>query len=299
MDNSTCHSGRKVTDEFDNRKLQRVAHPPYSPDLSPCDFWLFDMLKQKMKDHYASGRRPLPCFRGCCRVSRWSLSSPSFSSLSSLNSTGLSCGFSVIWNENDAIKKLNHWKIAETHREPSGRLSDPTYLSVFEHSSMRLQSVIPTERHYDEPDIMLGMVIASISFRWDLAQTIASRLRVLPIRESAFSTNGFPNISILVSGGIWIQSFPFESRSILQRIEKSDCFWRACRRFFVLSDSSQVHASESYAGLWVSTFIAAHLHQLNRSICQTCRIPFDSMIHCFIIFTFRGGQNRMWSQSHD
>jgi histone-lysine N-methyltransferase SETMAR len=38
IDNSMCHHGRKVTNEFDNRKLQRVAHPPYSPDLSPCDF---------------------------------------------------------------------------------------------------------------------------------------------------------------------------------------------------------------------------------------------------------------------
>jgi histone-lysine N-methyltransferase SETMAR len=45
MDNSMCRNGCKVTDEFDNRKLQRVAHPPYSPDLSPCDFWIFGMLK--------------------------------------------------------------------------------------------------------------------------------------------------------------------------------------------------------------------------------------------------------------
>jgi hypothetical protein len=55
MDNSMCHNGRKVTDEFDNRKLQRGAHPPYSPDLSPCDFWLFGILKQKMKDREFSG----------------------------------------------------------------------------------------------------------------------------------------------------------------------------------------------------------------------------------------------------
>jgi transposase len=54
MDNSIYHNGRKVTDEFDNRKLQRVAHPPYSPDLSPCDFWLLGMLKQKMKDRELS-----------------------------------------------------------------------------------------------------------------------------------------------------------------------------------------------------------------------------------------------------
>jgi hypothetical protein len=55
MDNSICHNGRKVTDEFANRKLQRVSHPPYSPDLSPCDFWLFGMLKQKMNDREFSG----------------------------------------------------------------------------------------------------------------------------------------------------------------------------------------------------------------------------------------------------
>jgi hypothetical protein len=55
MDNSMCLNGRKVTDEFDNRKLQRVAYPHYSPDLSPCDFWLFGMLKQKMKDREFCG----------------------------------------------------------------------------------------------------------------------------------------------------------------------------------------------------------------------------------------------------
>jgi hypothetical protein len=51
---SICN-GRKVTDEFDNRRLQRVAHPPYSTDPSPCDFWVFGMLKQKMKDCEFSG----------------------------------------------------------------------------------------------------------------------------------------------------------------------------------------------------------------------------------------------------
>jgi transposase len=50
MDNSMCHNGRKVANELDNLKLDRVPHPPYSPDLSPCDFWLFNMLKQAIKD---------------------------------------------------------------------------------------------------------------------------------------------------------------------------------------------------------------------------------------------------------
>jgi histone-lysine N-methyltransferase SETMAR len=50
MDNCICHNGRKVTDELENLKLDRVAHAPYSRDMSPCDFWLFGMLKQKIQD---------------------------------------------------------------------------------------------------------------------------------------------------------------------------------------------------------------------------------------------------------
>ena len=25
--------------------IKTVAHPPYSPDLAPCDFWLFPKLR--------------------------------------------------------------------------------------------------------------------------------------------------------------------------------------------------------------------------------------------------------------
>ena len=25
-----------------------MSHPPNSPDLSPCDFWLFDLIKQNI-----------------------------------------------------------------------------------------------------------------------------------------------------------------------------------------------------------------------------------------------------------
>jgi hypothetical protein len=50
MDNSMCHNGRKITNELENLKLVRVAHSRYSPDLSPCDFWLSGMLKKKIQD---------------------------------------------------------------------------------------------------------------------------------------------------------------------------------------------------------------------------------------------------------
>lgn len=28
-----------------------MAHPPYSPDLAPCDFWLFNRLKRNLDTH--------------------------------------------------------------------------------------------------------------------------------------------------------------------------------------------------------------------------------------------------------
>jgi len=27
-----------------------IDHPPYSPDLAPCDYWLFDYIKQHLGD---------------------------------------------------------------------------------------------------------------------------------------------------------------------------------------------------------------------------------------------------------
>jgi histone-lysine N-methyltransferase SETMAR len=50
MDNSICHNGKMITQEISDAKFERLPHPAYSPDLSPCDFWLFGMLKQKVKD---------------------------------------------------------------------------------------------------------------------------------------------------------------------------------------------------------------------------------------------------------
>jgi hypothetical protein len=50
MDNSMCHNRNKVSEKLAKRSIERAPHPPYSPDTSPCDFWLFDILKHKMKD---------------------------------------------------------------------------------------------------------------------------------------------------------------------------------------------------------------------------------------------------------
>ena len=30
--------------------ITKMDHPPYSPDLAPCDFWLFPKLKNALKE---------------------------------------------------------------------------------------------------------------------------------------------------------------------------------------------------------------------------------------------------------
>jgi hypothetical protein len=39
----------KTTEFVTNNNVVTIPHPPYSPDLAPCDFALFPKLKMKMK----------------------------------------------------------------------------------------------------------------------------------------------------------------------------------------------------------------------------------------------------------
>jgi hypothetical protein len=52
MDNSRCHNRKKITAEIKHRRFAGAPPlpPPYSPDHSPCDFWLFDLMKHSLKD---------------------------------------------------------------------------------------------------------------------------------------------------------------------------------------------------------------------------------------------------------
>jgi transposase len=44
-----CQNGAKIIEKLEKRHIARAPRPPYSPALSPCHFWLFGILKQKMK----------------------------------------------------------------------------------------------------------------------------------------------------------------------------------------------------------------------------------------------------------
>jgi histone-lysine N-methyltransferase SETMAR len=48
FDNARPHFSKKCLKYFNSHNIELLPHPPYSPDLSPCDFFLFDPLKKKM-----------------------------------------------------------------------------------------------------------------------------------------------------------------------------------------------------------------------------------------------------------
>jgi histone-lysine N-methyltransferase SETMAR len=47
-DNARAHVSQIVFDYLREKKIKVMAHPPYSPDLAPLDFWLFDTLKRNL-----------------------------------------------------------------------------------------------------------------------------------------------------------------------------------------------------------------------------------------------------------
>ena len=44
-DNTPVHNSILVKDYLTKMGIKTVAQPPYSPDLAPCDFWLFPKLR--------------------------------------------------------------------------------------------------------------------------------------------------------------------------------------------------------------------------------------------------------------
>jgi len=48
-DNAPAHRSFKISQFLAKNSMTVVPHPPYSPDLAPCDFFLFPKLKLRMK----------------------------------------------------------------------------------------------------------------------------------------------------------------------------------------------------------------------------------------------------------
>ena len=45
QDNEPVHNAIPVTDYLTKMGIKTVPQPPYSPDIAPCDFWLFPKLR--------------------------------------------------------------------------------------------------------------------------------------------------------------------------------------------------------------------------------------------------------------
>lgn len=59
MDNCKIHNGVKSMTFLQAQKLDRVLHPAYSPDVSPCDFWLFGKCKNLLEEKEISSQDKL------------------------------------------------------------------------------------------------------------------------------------------------------------------------------------------------------------------------------------------------
>jgi len=49
QDNAPAHDALRVREFLAKNPITKMDHPPYSPDLAPCDFWLFPKLKNAFK----------------------------------------------------------------------------------------------------------------------------------------------------------------------------------------------------------------------------------------------------------
>ena len=49
-DNTTAHASRLMQSFLVKHQITQVTQPLYSPDLVPCDFWLFPKLKSPLKE---------------------------------------------------------------------------------------------------------------------------------------------------------------------------------------------------------------------------------------------------------
>jgi len=48
-DNASAHTALNVQQFLAKNNMTVIPHPPYSPDLAPCDFFLFPRVKGQMK----------------------------------------------------------------------------------------------------------------------------------------------------------------------------------------------------------------------------------------------------------
>ena len=51
QDSASAHTSNLAAEYFHKVDMDLLSHPPYSPDLAPCDFWAFPHLKKIIRGH--------------------------------------------------------------------------------------------------------------------------------------------------------------------------------------------------------------------------------------------------------
>ena len=49
LHHDNAYTTATTIDSLNDREVQQLPHPPFSPDLSPCDFFLFPEAKKRLK----------------------------------------------------------------------------------------------------------------------------------------------------------------------------------------------------------------------------------------------------------
>lgn len=63
-DNAPAHSAKKTKQFLVTKKVETMSHPPYSPDLAPCDFYLFPKIKDKLRGvHFMNAEEAVAAFQ--------------------------------------------------------------------------------------------------------------------------------------------------------------------------------------------------------------------------------------------
>ena len=58
-DNASSHKSEVVKSFWASEKVEVLNHPPFSPDLSPCDFFLFPRLKKMLSGNKYTSKNSL------------------------------------------------------------------------------------------------------------------------------------------------------------------------------------------------------------------------------------------------
>jgi hypothetical protein len=61
LDNCSIHTSRTTEEYIRQHNIIWLQHSPYSPDLSPSDFYLFPTIKEKPKDIQMADKEDLFC----------------------------------------------------------------------------------------------------------------------------------------------------------------------------------------------------------------------------------------------